>query len=283
MNPPAIALFRSHGINLEREPLEIAVCAQHNNGGLAGNIWWESNIKHLFPVGEVNGSHGVYRPGGAALNAGQVGSCRAAQFIAHRYDGPPPETAEFLKMTEARIVTLREQAERMLADGAHVRPIAKKVLDQIQARMSSVGAHIRDPRTIEAANAAAWRLHRRLLHSLPVAGPEGLPEAFRLLDHALTQAIYLEAMGEYLTRGGRSRGSYLILDPKGEQPCPTLGRDWAFSLATPEDEVNRRILEIRLNATGRPEKHWADIRPIPDTDLWFENIWNEYRNNAVIR
>ncbi|MGM0680565.1 MAG: preprotein translocase subunit YajC, partial [Pseudomonadota bacterium] len=32
------------------------------NGGLAGNIWWESeNIRHLFPVGEVNGSHGVYR------------------------------------------------------------------------------------------------------------------------------------------------------------------------------------------------------------------------------
>ena len=68
------------------EPLEIAVCAQHNNGGLAGNIWWEStNIKHLFPVGEVNGSHGVNRPGGSALNSGQVGGFRAAEFIANRY------------------------------------------------------------------------------------------------------------------------------------------------------------------------------------------------------
>jgi hypothetical protein len=39
-----------------------------------GNHWWESvNLKHLFPVGEVNGSHGVYRPGGSALNSGQVG------------------------------------------------------------------------------------------------------------------------------------------------------------------------------------------------------------------
>ncbi|NLG84631.1 MAG: FAD-binding protein, partial [Firmicutes bacterium] len=82
MNPAAGELYREHGIDLASAPLEIAVCAQHNNGGLAGNIWWESeNIKHLFPVGEVNGSHGVYRPGGAALNAGQVGGFRAAEYI----------------------------------------------------------------------------------------------------------------------------------------------------------------------------------------------------------
>ena len=86
MNPGAIELYRGHGIDLAAEPLEIAVCAQHNNGGLAGNLWWESiNLRHLFPVGEVNGSHGVYRPGGAALNAGQVGGLRAAEFIARRY------------------------------------------------------------------------------------------------------------------------------------------------------------------------------------------------------
>jgi len=85
MNPGAVALYRDHGIDLAAEPLEIAVCAQHNNGGLAGNHWWESvNVKHLFPVGEVNGSHGVDRPGGSALNAGQVGGFRAAEVIAHR-------------------------------------------------------------------------------------------------------------------------------------------------------------------------------------------------------
>lgn len=70
MNPGAIELYRDHNIDLAVEPLEIAVCAQHNNGGLAGNVWYESpNLKHLFPVGEVNGSHGVCRPGGTALNA----------------------------------------------------------------------------------------------------------------------------------------------------------------------------------------------------------------------
>ena len=86
MNPGAIALYRDHGIDIATEPLEVAVCAQHNNGGLAANLWWESlNVKHLFPLGEVNGSHGIYRPGGSALNSGQVAGFRAAEYIGHRY------------------------------------------------------------------------------------------------------------------------------------------------------------------------------------------------------
>ncbi len=83
MNPGAIALYREHGIDLAGEPLEIALCAQHNNGGLAADAWWQSeNVAHLWPIGEVNGSHGLRRPGGAALNAGQVGAYRCAAAIA---------------------------------------------------------------------------------------------------------------------------------------------------------------------------------------------------------
>ncbi|MBP5543001.1 MAG: FAD-binding protein, partial [Kiritimatiellae bacterium] len=83
MNPGAIALYREHGIDLAGEPLEIALCAQHNTGGLAADAWWQSeNVAHLWPIGEVNGSHGLRRPGGAALNAGQVGAYRCAAAIA---------------------------------------------------------------------------------------------------------------------------------------------------------------------------------------------------------
>jgi hypothetical protein len=74
MNQPAIQLYKDHGIDLHSEMLEIAVCAQHNNGGLLGNIWSESNVRHFFPVGETSGVFGVYRPGGSALNSTQVGS-----------------------------------------------------------------------------------------------------------------------------------------------------------------------------------------------------------------
>ena len=89
-------LYRDNGIDLSSEPLEIGICAQHNNGGLKSNIWWESDLRHLFPVGEVNGSHGVYRPGGSALNSGQVGSARAAEFISRRYNEPVPDMDRFM-------------------------------------------------------------------------------------------------------------------------------------------------------------------------------------------
>ena len=85
MNPQAIAFYQDQGVDLHREPLEIALCAQHNNGGLLVDAWWQTNIKGLFAAGEVSGTHGVYRPGGSALNAGQAGSLRASQYIAHCY------------------------------------------------------------------------------------------------------------------------------------------------------------------------------------------------------
>lgn len=63
MNPGAIALYKSHGIDLARESLEIGVCAQHHNGGIAVDCHWETDIAGLFVVGEAAGTFGVRRPG----------------------------------------------------------------------------------------------------------------------------------------------------------------------------------------------------------------------------
>ncbi len=283
MNPQAIELFLSHGIDLKREPLEIRVCAQHNNGGLAGNIWWEAEIAHLFPVGEVNGSHGVYRPGGSALNSGQVGSARAAGYIAAHYSEAPLRPADFAASSAARVEEIRNRAERMIAGGKRPALDPEKTLREIRRRMTAEGAQIRNPRTIDKACDAAWRLFRRAERSLAVSSAAELPAAFRALDHALTSAMFLDAIREYLRKGGRSRGSYLVLDSKGSQPVPALGPNEAFSLAGQDDDVGRRILELRLTDSGRTEARWTEIRPIPETDLWFENVWSAFRAGETDR
>ncbi|MBQ2463086.1 MAG: FAD-binding protein, partial [Clostridia bacterium] len=130
MNPRAIDLYRSHGIDLESERLEIAVCAQHNNGGLAADAHWESHVKGLYPVGEVCGSHGIYRPGGSALNAGQVGALRAAQAIraALEKETPVPLSEEALHLAQELLDQLRslKKGESNIA----------RILKRIQARMS---------------------------------------------------------------------------------------------------------------------------------------------------
>lgn len=41
MNEPAILFYQDHHVDLFKERLEIAVCAQHNNGGLSTNHLWE--------------------------------------------------------------------------------------------------------------------------------------------------------------------------------------------------------------------------------------------------
>ena len=100
MNPQSVELYAEHGIDLH-QPLETAVCAQHCNGGLSVDLWWESNLRHLFPIGEVCGTHGV-RPGGSALNATQVGAVRAAQRIANVYFQPPLPQKQLMRDIEIR-------------------------------------------------------------------------------------------------------------------------------------------------------------------------------------
>lgn len=282
MNRPAFDLYLDHGIDLRSEPLEIAVCAQHNNGGLRGNIWWESNLAHLFPVGEVNGTHGVYRPGGSALNSGQVGGLRAAMYIAQVYGQQPPEDAEFMALAGM-------QLEKQLAFGEHLatgKPdddvLWERARTELQERMTAVGSHIRDPENIQPALNAAWDLYRRLRTDMRVSSAQKLSYAYKNLDLALTHALYLEAIAAYLEKGGRSRGSYLVLDPEGEKPCDRLGEDWRFRLAGEDDFVNRYILELAVTETGDVEKNWTDIRPLPENESWFETVWNEYRNNKII-
>jgi succinate dehydrogenase/fumarate reductase flavoprotein subunit len=282
MNPPAIEIYRDHGIDLAGEPLEIGLCAQHNNGGFRGNIWWESNIRHLFPVGEANGTHGVRRPGGAALNSGQVGSMRAAFFIARKYAGRPPEMKEFLARAAGQAEEKLEAARRMVKAGGRGSDLAVRARREIQKRMSTCGAAIRDPEKIGSAVREAWSLFSRLKSGLTVRSAKELPEAFRNLDLGLTHALYLEAIQEYLGRGGRSRGSYLVLDKAGAKPCPELGDEWRFTLNHRPSFVDQKILEISLDARGRAVKNWVNIRPIPREDSWFETIWEDFRNGRIV-
>ena len=283
MNEPAYELYRTHGIDLARDRLGIAVCAQHNNGGLVGNLWWESNIRHLFPIGEVNGTHGVRRPGGAALNAGQVGGLRAALFIARRHTQPPPNVEDFARRVTPQIANCLEFARRITgrAGASGLRP--ERVVDEIQERMSSCAAIVREARAVTAAAAAAWRLYERVQRELAIAAAQSLPAAFRAQDLCLTHAVYLEALREYLERGGQSRGSYLVLDPRGAPLGVKLDEEWRCTLAQPADFVNRKILEIHVDEDRQVHKRWVDIRPIPDVNGWFETVWSDYRHDRVVR
>ncbi len=283
MNEPAIDLYKSHDIDISKDYLEIAVCAQHNNGGLKGNVWWESNIRHLFPVGEVNGTHGVCRPGGSALNSGQVGSMRAAIYISKRYSENPPDENQFMDSAEEQLKRKFEFAQGIIDQNVKDDSSIHSTRSEIQERMSGCGAHIRDPEKVRGAIIEAWMLYSRLKEEIQVSSAKNLPSAFKNLDLCLTHALYLEAIREYLEKGGKSRGAYLVLDPEGERPCKELGNEWSFRLNEKNAFVDKKILEVYLDENLEVEKNWVDIRPVPQEETWFENVWNEYRKGKIIK
>jgi succinate dehydrogenase/fumarate reductase flavoprotein subunit len=281
MNQPAVDLYRHHGIDLGRDWLEIAVCAQHNNGGLRGNVWWESNVAGLFPVGEVNGSHGVCRPGGGSLNAGQVGSLRAAMYIAARRQSSPPADEIFISACRGAIGHALRIARKALGNPEPDRCDPDTIRLEIQRRMSRAGAHIRDTAVTRAASAEAWALLADIEHVSWAADPSTLPAVYRNLDLCVAHAVYLDAIAEYLERGGQSRGSYLVVNPDGDPSIATDDRSYRFVLETPGSFVDEHILEIALAGGQATRKAWVPVRPIPQTDTWYESVWKAFRDGTV--
>ena len=274
MNAPAAELYRTHGIDLACEPLEIAVCAQHNNGGLAANLWWESeNIRHLFPVGEVNGSHGVIRPGGSALNAGQVGAFRAAEFIAARYANPDgsfdaPFNAAAQELEE-RI--LEKEGRGTFFDWKEQRAV-------MQARMSKSGAFLREKDALETAlKETRDQLANLQNDGLASTSSAELSERLRTRNLVFAAAVYLAAMLEQVEAGVGSRGGSVVLTPDGRPVHDKL----PFRIADENRSFRASVQVVEAAPDGSTEIRRVPCRPVPETDGWFETVWKACREQKI--
>jgi succinate dehydrogenase/fumarate reductase flavoprotein subunit len=279
MNPGAIQLYLDHGIDLTTEPLEVAVCAQHNNGGLAADAWWESlNVQGLFPVGEVNGSHGVCRPGGSALNSGQVGALRAAEQIAATRREPTLDVAAAQAAAKARIAELEAWLDG--ASGTSASWLDER--RELQARMSRAGAHIRAVAAVRTArDEARAQVSRIQTAGCSHTGGATRAEALRTRSLAIAQLAYLDAIAFQLASGVGSRGSALVQEPTGTRIHPSLPAEWAF---VPENPAFReQVLETLPSRDGSFTHRWVPRRPIPETDTWFETAWAAFRNGEIYR
>lgn len=280
MNPMAIELYAQHGIDLQKEPLEIAVCAQHHNGGLKSNIWWESNLRHLFPIGEVNGSHGVYRPGGSALNSGQVGGYRAAQYIAHCYQAATLDKETFANQGKAELESSLHLIEQGLACVGKTTGFTwQEIRSQFQNRMSRFAAHIRDAAGIsEAVREAEQQWNQLNQFNIKLNRLSQLLEFFRNRQLCLTQLAVLKSIAAYLAQNGGCRGSYLVLDPASNLSLDELNSSWKIR---PENEALRKFTLEYIYQDGEHLLQWIPVRPIPTDDYWFENVWKSFVSNEI--
>lgn len=302
LNAPAVSFYKEHGVDLKEQMLEVAVCAQHNNGGLSVDAWWQTNVEGFFAAGEVAGTHGICRPGGSALNAGQVGSTRAAEYIAahkdhtSRWDNATEES--MLRQAEACVV-MGMRALEMPCDYKKCRESAAKEMSRFAAMLRSTEGMERMKKQLVGEleqyamtqNTGAQSGEDSPVLSGAEEGDTGrLSEFYRYYDMRLCQRVYLEAMLYYRAREGKSRGSALYAEEPdresgeaGEQILiPGLT---AFSLDGPDGRAHQsEIQEIAYDARSGNCKN--SVRPVRELSALpecgaFEVVWRLYREKEI--
>ncbi|MCX5645860.1 MAG: FAD-binding protein [Phycisphaerae bacterium] len=286
MNPPAVEIFREHGIDLCREPLEIAVCAQHNNGGFAVNKWWESSVPHTFVIGEMAGTHGVKRPGGSALNAGQVGGLRAAEYIANVYGPDVANDPNDDRQIERQVQALMDKLDRWSRSSGRT---PQETIEEIQSRMTASAAQMRQEEDAAQSLRKAIGLWKDIQdQGLAASDPASIVAAIQAEHLALSSVAYLKAIVELLAQNGGSRGSYLVLSPRGVPIHPDIldkatGAPLAFR---PENQgLRSKIQQIEYDERSPDLFRCAMITPrmTPVGRKSFEPAWREYREGGIYR
>ena len=259
MNEKAYRLYLDHGIDLEAEMLEISVCAQHLNGGLECDAWYENPaLRNFFPVGECGGVFGIKRPGGSALNSTQVGSIRAAEKVCAVGVKAPSE----FRGSSALIGKLAQMISPDGMDAAEIIALRKDG----GRRYDECAAFIRDRKKIAALRSDIGAEIGVFFEKYRAADHRALVELMINYDTLVTRYAMLSSISAYIDDGGRSRGSYLICE------------DGKIPEAVETDTAHRtKVLVTSYDAeTVSADVRFDDVRPIPDIDNWFENVYNAY-------
>ncbi|MFX0005891.1 MAG: FAD-binding protein [Promethearchaeota archaeon] len=282
LNKKAIEVYNNQGIDITSEPLEISVCNQHLNGGISCDKWWESTtVKNLFAIGEINGSHGIYRPGGAALNAGQVGGLRVSQRIAHsKYKHGTNGNNRFKESVLRDLIELKKQISTLLENSSENLLFPNDFLRQIQKRMSQYATIIRPLKDLEKEIISIRNQMKDLVNLIRLNRNLEIIEYFQVKDALVTQFFFLKAILDYHLSYGRSRGSYLILR---ENLNPALSE---MHIIPPDYLKEHKFIYNNLDLTKKIQTlqwnsgqiliDWENVREIPIEFGWFENVWRRF-------
>ena len=213
------------------------------------------------------------RPGGTALNAGQVGAFRASEFIAARYREQTVDDGVFRQIAEKELAVLETLCKiPAKRDWKQERAV-------LQHRMSEAGAFIRSQEKVTAALEGAYKQSAALLaDGLGGLTPRDFAETLRNRQLLTAQIFYLESILMQIDHIG-SRGGSIVLAKEGVPIHPKLGEVWR--MAAENKSYRNQVMQCGYGANGYPEISWEPCRPVPETDGWFENVWNDFRNGTI--
>jgi succinate dehydrogenase/fumarate reductase flavoprotein subunit len=277
MNPLAIELYRRYKIDIAAEPLEFAVNNQHMNGGIAVDVWGRSSLAGAYAVGEAAGTHGVTRPGGAALNAGQVFGTRAAEHIAAgglAAAAPDGDIGGAAEQAVGRVKALLRSKGPLNAGSVRA---------SVQARMSDHAGLICDAAGVEAALAEARTLNAEIAaQGIACGRPAEAARALQWHQMALASEAVLTALAHFVREGGGSRGARAICDPGGEAVPVAAGGSlerYRFRVARDADRDEQIVVRRQgdgFHVSTRPNRRFDESRK-----AFFERDWPDWLTGRV--
>ena len=277
MNPLSIELYLRYKVDIRRDPLEFAVNNQHMNGGIAVDSWGRSSLAGLYAIGEAAGTHGVTRPGGAALNAGQVLGTRAAEHIAAGGKAQTAPEGVPIEQLEHAV----DQIQRVLRPGS---PLNIRTLkEEVQARMSDHAGILCTPRNVALALQAAARLNETI-RDVGISFLRGgeIARVLQWQQMALSSQAVLAALDHYISQGGGSRGARAICDPEGEAtPMAKAGplQDVRFRKERDRDKGEQivvRLMGDEMQVSTRPNRSFDET-----AKPFFERDWPAWLTGGV--
>lgn len=275
MNPLAIELYRMHGTDVREEPLEFTMNNQHMNGGILIDDWGKTSLSGCYAIGEAAGSHGVTRPGGAALNSGQVFGKRVAVAIKRsRLNNAAfkPDESSISGQVASALVDAGEFLNN--PEGLH----PKAVKTEVQARMSDHAGIICSQDAVAQALSDAHALCVKIKdRGLSVSTPSLVGQAFRWRQMAWVSEAVLAALNHYIKNGGGSRGARAICSDRGTR-CPEASREDLSRFRFIEEQPKDREEKLVVSRDGDEFK--IEARPVslkPEVKReFFEKGWGPY-------
>ena len=229
----------------------------------------------------------MHRPGGSALNSGQVGGIRASEKIAYGKWRDITTVEEFsivANSAKTRLLSLLSnliQNSEQSPESNH-----RYLLEKIRNRMMKSGAYIRNLNEINHIIEISQIELNKFFSIIHISSGRELLGAWKTLDALICQLTYLTSIQTFIVHGGGSRGSFLIISEGDEQNTsifspklnkyPIKPRNLALDEKISEIFNNRYTYgELKLNT------QWVKCRPIPKVNTWFENVWARYQNRKI--
>ncbi|GAC1649409.1 MAG: FAD-binding protein [Herpetosiphon sp.] len=199
--PKMYAQFKAVGVDITREPMEIAPTAHYSMGGIQVDpVTHATTVGGLFAAGESGaGLHGANRLGGNSLAEiivfGRIAGEQAGRYATEHGLLPLDEVA-----IEAKLRRNRELAQR---DGT----LQRSLIDRLQTMITADAGVVRSATTLEHALAELSEIGRAADDSQ--TGVSDLPAALDLRSMLLTaEATVRSALLRTESRGAHQRSDY---------------------------------------------------------------------------